>query len=206
MRSGYLTCVAICAAVGCAALLDAQSVEYALDAGDPSDGGNASDASVTTDVLLLGTDQVGEDDNLAFSRPYVFSVTAQATGVPATLALLLGTRASSTVIVGIYASTDDGGAMAGTLLYKGSIASPTLGDWNYATLAPSAAPVALQQGAPYWLAVLGPGTDAGFLKVKDTLEVGPSYNYGALVSDLPAVWTNQPVQRHNSPLSAYVTN
>jgi hypothetical protein len=149
-------------------------------------------------TLLVGEQGVGAQSD--FNGPGVaeaFQYTAAASGVAGRIVLYVES-AGERVVVGLYA---DAGGSPGTLLTQGTIEAPVAGTWN-AVAVPA---VAVEAGASYWIAVLGP-SGIGSLTFRDAPCCGPAQvsAQGDLTS-LPATWSTGGVY-FNSPLSAYVTS
>jgi hypothetical protein len=125
-------------------------------------------------------------------------MTATTSGTARVLSVYLdASSAAKQVVVGIYTNSASG--HPGNLLTQATIAHPIAGAWNVATL-PST--IALTQGQPYWIAVLGP-TGTGTVQFRDRTASGTSEtSRQTTLTSLPATWATGTIY-DNAPLSAY---
>jgi hypothetical protein len=134
---------------------------------------------------------------LASGQAEAFRLSAPATGRAGTVHVYLDTgNAASTLSVGIYANAH---RHPGSLLGAGSASANPPGTWS----AVSIAPVQLEAGQTYWLAILGQG---GMLRYRDRGH-GPCPSQTSAqtsLTALPGSWKTGVVYS-DCPASAYVT-
>jgi hypothetical protein len=137
-------------------------------------------------------------DSNASGMAQAFQYSATTTGTASALDVYVDSGSTATgLTVGLY---KDASGKPGALLATGSLASPKAAAWNGVTLKQ---PIALTQGQPYWIALLGTG---GTLHYEDTAGgSGASYVDTATgLTSLPTTYA--PGTEYDvSPASAYAT-
>src|SRR5579875_276615 len=138
----------------------------------------------------LGSDPIGEAQ--------AFPITALASGTLGSLTVYLDASSNSTQIyLGVYA---DASGHPGALLAQGSNSQLREGTWN--TLSISS--VSIQQGARYWIAILG--TQGGAPQFRDNTASGSCQSETSSqlnLTSLPAKWSTGQVKSGVCNLSAY---
>jgi hypothetical protein len=148
--------------------------------------------------VLIGTTEIGANlDSSNAGRAKAFQYTASNTGSLTRLVVYLDNQSASTSFeIGIYTNT--GSENPGTLLVKGKITNPVVGQWNSIDV-PGTSLVA---GTKYWIAVLSPYR-SGTLRIRDVLTGGKSQiSLQNNLTTLPSTWSPGKNSK-NSPLSAY---
>src|SRR5579871_1782430 len=161
-------------------------------------GGLAQSQSSSATILLgtqtiqsqLGSDPIGEAQ--------AFPITALASGTLGSLTVYLDASSNSTQIyLGVYA---DASGHPGALLAQGSNSQLREGAWN--TLSISS--VSIQQGAKYWIAILG--TQGGAPQFRDNTASGSCQSETSSqlnLTSLPAKWSTGQIKSGVCNLSAY---
>jgi Bacterial Ig domain/Purple acid Phosphatase, N-terminal domain len=161
----------------------------------------SKDASFTTaSAVIVGDAKVETNvDNNSAGVAEAFQYTAASSGSVSRLFVYVdGGSTATSVVVGLYTNTSSNNP--GTLLAQATIASPTKGAWNSATI-PAAT---IASGTKYWIAVLGP-SGAGTFQFRDVPSGGLTQNSSqSNLAVLPATWSPGP-KWANSPMSAYAT-
>jgi hypothetical protein len=148
--------------------------------------------------VLVGSSAIGaSQDSNPSGMAEAFQSTATAAGSANRLFVYVDSaNAASQIVVGLYATAS--GDKPGALLAQATIANPTKGAWNSATIPATQ----ITAGTKYWLAVLGPA-GGGTIRFRDAPS-GPkaqTSRQGNLTT-LPATWAAGQ-DWPSSPVSAY---
>jgi glucose/arabinose dehydrogenase/PKD repeat protein len=169
----------------------------------PYEGGATYAASFAPaqDRLLAGTDVVGSDVSTAYpGGGEAYRTTAATSGDVLALRLRVAPASdASQLTMGLY-SEADGDASA--LLATGTLDAPRADSWNEVRLS---APVHVEAGRRYWIAVLDPASSTGELDWYDRAGTGGGLertSQSKALTDLPPVWWTNVLYTDGGPLSA----
>lgn len=159
-------------------------------------------AANAADVRLAGTDVVGQFGSGAFpGGAEVYKTAGSADGTASSISIYLAPDSdASAVELGLY--SDEAGQPT-TLLTSARKNGLTAGAWNTVPVPATE----IEDGTPYWIAVLNPSDATGGLRWADRVDGGggPEQGSGAPdLSTLPDEWVSGPIFS-DGPLSAYVT-
>jgi hypothetical protein len=169
--------------------------------GAPAAAPDSSMPTPSAASVLLGSQTIqSEVDTDEPGVAEAFVVTANDSGLANQINLYLDkANAATQVVCGIY---DDSGSGPGKLLGQATIANPSNGAWNVLPLAP----IQVNAGSRYWIAVLAP-SGGGKFAVRDVNTGGEQSQTSRQTSlhELPASWAAGEVYP-SAPLSAYLSS